>query len=81
MNSKCAKYSYRLLSVGIEEQSRNALVEVLLPKFRVMNTINLIKLTDTLSVDELMAVVGGKEEDKEIQISCQSEAVKCVTGA
>lgn len=47
-----------------------------------MNTINLIKLTDTLSVDELMAVVGGKDDkDKDIHISCESAAVKCVTGA
>lgn len=47
-----------------------------------MNTINLIKLTDTLSVDELMAVVGGIEEkDKEVHIHCKSEAVKCITGA
>lgn len=46
-----------------------------------MNTINLIKLTDALSVDELMAVVGGKEDEKEVHIHCQSEAVRCLTGA
>lgn len=36
-----------------------------------MNTINLIKLTDALSVDELMAVVGGKEDEKEVHIHCK----------
>lgn len=47
-----------------------------------MNTINLIKLTDTLSVDELMAVVGGKEEEEQkIQVNCKSEAVKCISNA
>lgn len=46
-----------------------------------MNTINLIKLTDTLSVDELMAVVGGKEEEIKIEVNCKSEAVKCASRA
>lgn len=53
MNSKCAKYSYRLLSVGIEEQSRNALVK---------ERIILSKQMENISEKEMATLLGGSAD-------------------